>query len=91
MRLFVGFVPAEPALDALELAVAAAAGPPGALRWTPRAGWHVTLAFLGEVDPALVEPLGAALTAANRPAPVLRLAGSVCSRPPAGRACCGPG
>jgi 2'-5' RNA ligase len=44
------------------------------LRWTDPAGWHVTLAFLGAVDPVRIDELGTAVravAAASRPA-VLR-------------------
>ena len=47
------------------------------LRWTDPAGWHVTLAFLGAVDPARIGELGTsvrAVAATSRPA-VLRSGG----------------
>jgi len=64
MRLFVAVVPPEPVLDE----VAAGAEPVRArwpdLRWTVRAQWHLTLAFLGQVDaevvPGLADRLGRA-------------------------------
>jgi 2'-5' RNA ligase len=59
MRLFVGVVPPERVLDALDrLDRPERAG----VRWTRRDQWHVTLRFLGEVaDPG---PVAAALSAA---------------------------
>jgi 2'-5' RNA ligase len=59
MRLFIGVVPPERVLDALDrLGRPERAG----VRWTGRDQWHVTLRFLGEVpDP---RPVAAALTAA---------------------------
>jgi RNA 2',3'-cyclic 3'-phosphodiesterase len=57
MRLFVGVVPPERVLDALDrLDRPESAG----VRWTRRDQWHVTLRFLGEVaDP---DPVAAALS-----------------------------
>jgi RNA 2',3'-cyclic 3'-phosphodiesterase len=79
MRLFVAVLPPNEALDALGRVVAEVRGMPGTdgLRWTEPAGWHLTLAFLGEVDesllPALDERLG---RACRRYGPYqLRLAG----------------
>jgi 2'-5' RNA ligase len=59
MRLFIGVVPPERVLDALDrLDRPERAG----VRWTRRDQWHVTLRFLGEVaDP---DPVAAALSAA---------------------------
>jgi RNA 2',3'-cyclic 3'-phosphodiesterase len=52
MRLFVAIAPPPAVLDELD----ALAGPLRAsrpdLRWTSREAWHVTLAFLGQVDEA---------------------------------------
>lgn len=78
MRIFVGFVPPAPALDEVDRCVRAARECRGAPRWTPRARWHVTLAFLGEVDDRLPTPLAAALTAstAGMSPPTLRLQGT---------------
>ncbi len=50
MRLFVGLAPPAAALDDLEAACAPLRPSRGDLRWTSRELWHVTLAFLGEVD-----------------------------------------
>ncbi|HET6855567.1 MAG TPA: RNA 2',3'-cyclic phosphodiesterase [Streptomyces sp.] len=56
MRLFAAVLPPAGAVDELGLAVDRLQALPGAdgLRWTARAGWHFTLAFLGEVDDALL-------------------------------------
>ncbi|MER7337384.1 RNA 2',3'-cyclic phosphodiesterase [Streptomyces sp. NPDC000075] len=49
MRLFAAVLPSTDAVAELREAVAAA--PSGTdLRWTGEAGWHFTLAFMGEVD-----------------------------------------
>ncbi|MEV8227330.1 RNA 2',3'-cyclic phosphodiesterase [Streptomyces sp. NPDC079167] len=58
-RLFAAVLPPEPAADELAAAVSALHAIPGAvnLRWTARAGWHYTLAFLGEVDDDLLPEL----------------------------------
>ena len=57
MRLFVAIAPPPAVLDELD----ALAGPLRAdrpdLRWTSREAWHVTLAFLGQVDGAAVTRL----------------------------------
>ncbi|WP_459182271.1 RNA 2',3'-cyclic phosphodiesterase [Streptomyces sp.] len=68
MRLFVAVVPPEDALRELEQAARGLRGLPGAdeLRWTERAGWHLTLAFLGEVPEALLPELGERLDRAAR-------------------------
>ncbi len=49
VRLFVAVFPPEDVLADLRRRVAAAAGP--AVRLTPVDRWHVTLAFLGNVEP----------------------------------------
>lgn len=56
MRLFVAVNPPEPAVAELASAVHDLRALPGAerLRWAERPGWHFTLAFLGEVDEALL-------------------------------------
>jgi RNA 2',3'-cyclic 3'-phosphodiesterase len=77
MRLFVALVPPEPVLDDLAVAVDRAktlSGPDARLRWTIRAQWHLTLAFLGEVDDVVRPELERRLArAATRHEP-LRLA-----------------
>lgn len=80
MRLFVAVLPPREALDGLGRVVAEVRGMPGAddgLRWTEPSGWHLTLAFLGEVDPGLLPALDARLgRACRRYGPYeLRLAG----------------
>ncbi|MGK5533815.1 RNA 2',3'-cyclic phosphodiesterase [Streptomyces sp. URMC 129] len=79
MRLFAAVVPPAPALAELAAAVRALHGLPGAdlLRWTDPAGWHLALAFYGEVPDAALPALRARLArgAARHPAPELRLAG----------------
>ena len=51
MRLFAAVLPPEPVLTELGARVDALHRLPGAdtLRWTERPGWHLTLAFFGEV------------------------------------------
>ena len=77
MRLFAAVLPSAGATAEPRAAVAAAPRPDG-LRWTAEAGWHFTLAFMGEVRdevlPDLHERLG---RAASRTAPFpLRLHGA---------------
>ena len=50
MRLFVAITPATAALDELDAAVAPHRPAWPELRWTSPEAWHVTLAFLGNVD-----------------------------------------
>jgi RNA 2',3'-cyclic 3'-phosphodiesterase len=76
VRLFVGITP-----TAETLAHAAGALPALAtdLRWVPEERWHVTLAFLGEVDPDRVPALAVrldAVAADHAPLEGLRLAGA---------------
>ena len=61
MRLFVAVTPPADALDELEAAVAPLRSSCPELRWTGRPNWHVTLAFLGQVDDAVADKLGPAL------------------------------
>ncbi|MET9345981.1 RNA 2',3'-cyclic phosphodiesterase [Streptomyces termitum] len=79
MRLFAAVLPPAGALAELGEAADRLRALPGAgeLRWTSRPGWHLTLAFMGEVAeetvPALCERLD---RAARRTAPLgLRLTG----------------
>ena len=50
MRAFVALIPPAAVLDELAAAVAPVRVARPDLRWTPRAQWHLTLAFLGEID-----------------------------------------
>jgi RNA 2',3'-cyclic 3'-phosphodiesterase len=50
MRLFVGLAPPAAALDDLDAACAPLRPAREDLRWTSRALWHITVAFLGEVS-----------------------------------------
>jgi 2'-5' RNA ligase len=50
MRLFVAIAPPPGVLDELDALAAPLRSARGDLRWTSREAWHVTLAFLGEVD-----------------------------------------
>ncbi|MBT2387363.1 RNA 2',3'-cyclic phosphodiesterase [Streptomyces sp. ISL-11] len=79
MRLFAAVIPPDAAVAELATAIAPLRSLPGAerLRWTEPASWHFTLAFLGEVDEALLPALTERLDrAAHRHAPhELRFAG----------------
>ncbi|MET4924021.1 RNA 2',3'-cyclic phosphodiesterase [Streptomyces sp. PSRA5] len=69
MRLFAAVLPPAHAGDELAAAVdRRLLGLPGAdeLRWTGRAGWHFTLAFMGEVDDGLLPELSERLERAAR-------------------------
>jgi RNA 2',3'-cyclic 3'-phosphodiesterase len=74
MRLFVAIAPPPAVLDELD----ALAGPLRAsrhdLRWTSREAWHVTLAFLGQVDETAVARLLPRLERAARRHHSFRLA-----------------
>jgi 2'-5' RNA ligase len=79
VRLFVALTPPDPVVRELSAAVGRlrAAGAEPGLRWTPPEAWHVTLAFLGEVDePALPELTRRLARVGERHHPLtLRLAG----------------
>ena len=57
MRAFVALIPPARALAELDDAVAPLRAAHPDLRWTPREQWHLTLAFLGEVDEAVLPNL----------------------------------
>lgn len=66
MRLFAALLPPPEAVRPLAAAVDTLRTLPGAdaLRWTDRGGWHITLAFYGEVDDDAVPRLTGRLTEA---------------------------
>ncbi|AYY11548.1 RNA 2',3'-cyclic phosphodiesterase [Actinobacteria bacterium YIM 96077] len=76
MRLFTAIVPPSAAITHLAAAVQRVRD--DHLRWTDTTAWHVTLAFYGDVEEAVVPKLVERLTrAARRYAPMeLQLAGS---------------
>lgn len=61
MRLFVAVTMPAAVLADLAAAVDGVRTLPGAPRWGDPARWHLTLAFLGDVDEDRVEPVGSAL------------------------------
>ncbi|MFJ3198786.1 RNA 2',3'-cyclic phosphodiesterase [Streptomyces sp. NPDC086989] len=68
MRLFAAVMPPQGAVDELRRAVQAVRD--DRLRWTGEAGWHFTLAFMGEVHDGLLPDLHARLArAAHRTDP----------------------
>jgi RNA 2',3'-cyclic 3'-phosphodiesterase len=73
MRLFVAIAPSPAALDELEAATTPLRESWPQLRWTDRPAWHVTLAFLGEVDEQAAARLGPQLAEAARLRPALGL------------------
>src|SRR6185437_6595477 len=66
MRLFVALTPPQEAIADLERAVTPLRSQWPALRWAPPERWHVTLAFLGEVDEAMLPGLCTRLERAAR-------------------------
>ncbi|MET7681518.1 RNA 2',3'-cyclic phosphodiesterase [Streptomyces sp. NPDC005423] len=76
MRLFAALLPPEDVRAELALAVAELRGLPGAagLRWTGPPGWHLTLAFYGEVGDDAVADLSERLAGAARHTGPFRLA-----------------
>jgi RNA 2',3'-cyclic 3'-phosphodiesterase len=66
MRLFVAIVPPAAVLDELDVWVGPLRARQHDLRWTDRAAWHVTLAFLGQVDEPAVARLLPSLELAVR-------------------------
>jgi len=73
MRLFVAITPPAAGLAELAAAIAPLRAAWPQLRWTDPGGWHVTLAFLGEVDEAAAARLASRLDRAALRHPVLRL------------------
>ena len=73
MRLFVAVaLPPEAAGELDEVAAPLRPARPD-LRWTGRDAWHLTLAFLGEVDEAVIAKLSVRLERAARRHPFLSL------------------
>ncbi|HEY6737531.1 MAG TPA: RNA 2',3'-cyclic phosphodiesterase [Actinopolymorphaceae bacterium] len=80
MRLFVALTPPAEVLDDIDEAVRALADLADVdecYRWTVRSQWHITLAFLGQVDEEMLPDLRRRLAraAARHPAMALRVAG----------------
>jgi RNA 2',3'-cyclic 3'-phosphodiesterase len=73
MRLFVAIAPSTVALDELEAATMPLRGDWPQLRWTDRPAWHITLAFLGEVEEPAAGRLAPRLADAARLRPALGL------------------
>ncbi|OLT23026.1 2'-5' RNA ligase [Pseudonocardia sp. CNS-139] len=73
MRLFVALTPPPDAVAELAAALAPLRAAHPGLRWLPPEQWHVTLAFLGEVDDRARADVTQRLAraAARHPAPVL--------------------
>jgi RNA 2',3'-cyclic 3'-phosphodiesterase len=74
MRAFVAVIPSDEALAELAAAVAPLREAHPDLRWTPAAQWHLTLAFLGEVDEAVLPDLTERLARAAHRHPPTSLA-----------------
>lgn len=74
MRLFVAIVPPPAVLDELDALVEPLRARRLDLRWTSREAWHVTLAFLGQVDEAAAARLMPRLERAARRHHQVRLA-----------------
>lgn len=71
MRLFVALTPPQAVLDEIGAAIARVRDLAPRLRWTTTQQWHLTLAFLGEVEPdALPELTGRLARAAQRHEPM---------------------
>ncbi len=74
MRLFVAIEPPAGALAEVAAAVAPLQAAAPDLRWTTSSSWHLTLAFLGEVDEAIMPDLSTRLARAAHRHPQQRLA-----------------
>jgi 2'-5' RNA ligase len=74
MRLFVAITPPPGVLDELTAAVEPLQAAAPELRWTNRSAWHLTLAFLGDVDDAVLPELMTRLERAARRHPPQELA-----------------
>ncbi|WP_329281589.1 RNA 2',3'-cyclic phosphodiesterase [Streptomyces sp. NBC_00691] len=75
MRLFAAVLPPRERLDELAHVVDRLHRLPGAdgLRWTSQPGWHLTLAFMGEVDEELLPELRVRLARAAHRTPSFSL------------------
>lgn len=70
MRLFVAVAPPAEVVEDLDTFLDPRRDAAGHIRWSPPAHWHLTLAFMPEVDPDRLDRLVDALTdAAARVAP----------------------
>ena len=74
MRLFVAIVPPAGVLAELAAAVEPLQTAAPELRWTNRSAWHLTLAFLGNVDEGVLPALTTRLERAARRHPAQSLA-----------------
>jgi RNA 2',3'-cyclic 3'-phosphodiesterase len=61
VRLFVAVAVPLPVREALAAAVASLRSMGSDLRWIDPADWHLTVAFLGQTDPAILSVLGSTL------------------------------
>ncbi|MGH8884952.1 MAG: RNA 2',3'-cyclic phosphodiesterase [Egibacteraceae bacterium] len=61
MRLFVAVAVPPAVREAVAAAAAPLRGMSADLRWTDPAGWHLTVAFLGQTDPGALDALSGAL------------------------------
>jgi 2'-5' RNA ligase len=87
MRLFVAIAPQPAALDELDALVEPLRASRPDLRWTNREAWHITLAFLGQVDEPTAAKLAQRLERAARRHHDIQLAFSGAGAfPAAGRA-----
>lgn len=62
LRLFVALAVPHSVREAVSAAAAPLRGMGADLAWTDPAGWHLTVAFLGQTDPAVLHALTSALT-----------------------------
>jgi 2'-5' RNA ligase len=85
MRLFVAIAPPAAVLDELDALVEPLRSSRQDLRWTNREAWHVTLAFLGQVDEPTAVELAQRLERAARLHHDIRLAFSGAGTFPAAR------
>ncbi len=85
MRLFVAIAPPDVVLDELDALVEPLRSSRQDLRWTNREAWHVTLAFLGQVDEPAAAELAQRLERAARLHHGIRLAFSGAGAFPAAR------
>src|SRR5215469_3860097 len=74
MRLFVAIEPPDGVLSELAAAIEPLQAGAPELRWTSRNAWHLTLAFLGNVDEAVLPELTTRLERAARRHPPQHLA-----------------
>lgn len=72
-RLFTAVLPSVRLVEELDLLLEPRRGVDAAVRWTRPEGWHLTTSFMADVEPALVDGLGALLAGVAAKVPRFRV------------------